>query len=179
MFGTVAANVWDIAPGVGFVVLAMAIGGVVAMVWLWLSTSPSHVEPTAPSMELGGDETPAVVDLLTGGFDVDDDAVPATVIDLAARRYLDIDEIGGKIMLRPRRESAPARDELTAYERRVLTHVEQNAVGGTAPAEVLTTGPEGVSQRWFTGFAREVNKHGQALGLCRRRFDVKHLAIAW
>ena len=176
--GLFAASAWDIAPAVGFVVLACAVGGVLAMGWLWRSTAPSRVEPAAPSMDLG-DETPALVDLLTGGFDVDDDAVPATVVDLAARKYLDIDEVGGEVLLRPRRDSAPDRDELTAYERRVLAHVEQHAVDGVAPAAVLTTGPEGVSERWFRSFTREVNKHGQSLGLCRRRFDFKHLAMAW
>lgn len=174
----VAATTWDIAPAVGFAVLAFAVGGVVAMGWLWRATAPSRIDPATPSMDLG-DETPALVDLLTGGFDVDDDAVPATVVDLAARKYLDIDELGGDVILRPRRESAPSRDLLTDYEHRVLTHVEQHTVNGVAPAAVLTTGPEGVSQRWFKSFTREVNKHGQSLGLCRRRFDFEHLAIAW
>ncbi|MFP5488463.1 MAG: DUF2207 family protein, partial [Acidimicrobiia bacterium] len=174
----IAADVWDIAPAVGFVALACAVGGLLAMGWLWRSTAPTGIEPAAPSMDLR-DETPALVDLLTGGFDVDDDAVPATVVDLAARGSLDIDELGGEVTLRPRRESAPGRDELTAYERRVLGHVEQHTVNGVAPAKVLTTGPDGVSERWFKSFTREVNRHGQSLGLCRRRFDMKHLAIAW
>jgi hypothetical protein len=175
---SVAADVWDIAPAVGSVTLACGVGGVLAMGWLWRSTAPSPIEPAAPTMDLR-DETPALVDLLTGGFDVDDDAVPATVVDLAARRYLDIDELGGEVTLRPRRESAPSQETLTPYERRVLAHVEQHTVNGVAPAKVLTTGPEGVSERWFRSFTREVNRHGQSLGLCRRRFDLKHLAIAW
>ncbi|MAT05041.1 MAG: hypothetical protein CL424_08360 [Acidimicrobiaceae bacterium] len=175
---TIAANVWDIQPGVGFVALAMAVAGVAAMGLLWRSTAPQRVEPGPPSMDLG-DETPALVDLLTGGFDVDDDAVPATVIDLAARRYIDIDELGGKVTLRVRRASAPARDELTPYEQRVLTHIEQHTIGDTTPADVLTIGPEGVSERWFKSFTREVNQHGQSLGLCHRRFDFEHLAMAW
>lgn len=174
----VAAEVWDIRPVAGFVALGLAVGGIVAMLVLWQSTAPKRVEPGPPSIDLG-DETPALVDLLTGGFAVDDDAVPATVIDLAARRFIDIDELGGDVSLRVRGASAPSRDGLTAYERRVLTHIEQHAIGDRTPAEVLTIGPEGVSERWFKGFTREVNKHGRALGLCHRRFDVKHLAMAW
>ena len=177
-WATVAADVWDISPAVGFATLGCGVGGVLAMGWLWRSAAPSDIEPSLPTMDLR-DETPALVDLLTGGFDVDDDAVPATVVDLATRRYLDIDELGGEVTLRPRRESAPSREELTPYERRVLTHVEQHALDGVTPAMVLTTGPEGVSERWFKSFTREVNQHGQSLGLCRRRFDIKHLAIAW
>ena len=174
----VAADVWDIRPVAGFVALGLAVGGIAAMLALWQSTAPKRVEPGPPNIELG-DETPALVDLLTGGFDVDDDAVPATVVDLAARRFIDIDELGGEVTLRVRTASAPSRDELTAYERRVLSHVEQRATGGRAPAAVMTIGPEGVSERWFRSFTREVNKHGQSLGLCHRRFDFKHLALAW
>ena len=174
----VAADVWDIQPVVGFVALGLAVGGIVAMLALWQSTAPKRVRPGPPNMDLG-DETPALVDLLTGGFDVDDDAVPATVVDLAARRYIDIDELGGEVTLRVRRATAPSRDDLTAYERRVLTHIEQKATGDRTPAAVMTIGPEGVSERWFKSFTREVNKHGQSLGLCHRRFDFKHLAMAW
>ena len=173
-----AADVWDIQPVVGLVALGLAVGGIVAMVALWQSTAPKRVRPGRPSMDLG-DETPALVDLLTGGFDVDDDAVPATVVDLAARRYIEIDELGGEVTLRIRGASAPSRDDLTAYEQRVLNHIEQHAIGDRTPAAVLTIGPEGVSERWFTSFTREVNKHGQSLGLCHRRFDFKHLAMAW
>ncbi len=125
------------------------------------------------------DETPALVDLLTGGFNVDDDAVPATVVDLAARRHLGIDETGGKVIIRTRPHGSPSGDQLTTYEHRVLTHLERHAVDGVVLAAVLTIGPEGVSERWFKSFAREVNRHGQSLGLCRRRFDFRHLAIAW
>lgn len=176
--GVLAANVWDISPSVGIVVLAVAVAGVLAMGWLWRSTAASRVEPADATMELG-DETPALVDLLTGGFSVDDDAVPATVIDLAARGHLAVDEVGGETLLRPRTATAQGRDELTAYERRVLAHVEQHTVDGVAPAAVLTTGPEGVSERWFTSFVREVNRHGRSLGLCRRRFGLGHLVVAW
>lgn len=173
-----AADVWDIRPVAGVAALGMAVGGIVAMIALWRSTAPGRVRPGPPTIDLG-DETPALVDLLTGGFDVDDDAVPATVIDLAARGFVEIDELGGDVTLRIKTASAPPRDELTPYERRVLTHLEQHAVGDRIPAAVLTIGPDGVSERWVTGFTREVNRHGQALGLCRRRFDLKHLAVAW
>jgi hypothetical protein len=71
------------APGVGFVALAVAVAALVAVGWPWRSTAPTRVNPGPATMELR-DETPALVDLLTGGFRVEDDAVPAAVVDLAA-----------------------------------------------------------------------------------------------
>ncbi len=175
---TLAVAAWDVAPVLGVVVLAIALAGLVAMGWLWRSTAPTRVEPGPATMDLR-EERPALVDLLTGGFRVEDDAVPGTVVDLAARRFLDIDEVGGRVTIRPRRHGSHTADELVAFEQRVLDHVERHAVDGVVPAEVITIGPRGVSERWFTGFVREVNRHGQSLGLCRRRIDAKHLAIAW
>ena len=175
---TLAAGAWDVNPAVGLLVLAFAVGGLLAIGWLWRSTAPTRISPGPATMELR-DEHPALVDLLTGGFQVEDDAVPATLVDLAARRHVEIDELGGKVTIRSRRHGSHTDDELTAYEQRVLTHLEQHAVGGVVPAEVITLGPEGVSERWFKSFVREVNRHGQSLGLCRRRFDAKHLAFAW
>ena len=39
--------------------------------------------------------------------------------------------------------------------------------------------PEGVSERWFKGFVREVTKHGRALGLCTKRWGLRHVAVVW
>lgn len=171
-----ATSAWDVSFGVGLFTLAAAVAGVFVMGWLWRSRAPRSVRADAAAMDLR-DETPAVVDLLTGGFDVDDDAVAATVIDLAARRLIEIDETGGRVRIRVRSTGDDA--ELEPYEQRVLRHIRQHAIDGVVPAEVLTLGPEGVSERWFRGFVREVNRHGQQLGLCRRRYDFRHIVGAW
>ena len=176
--GVLAASTWDVSPAVGVAALAVALAGFAAMGVLWRSTAPSRVEPGPATLDLR-DERPAVVDLLTGGFQVEDDAVPATVVDLAARRHLDIDEFGGRVTLRLRRHGSSQSDELTPFEQRVITHIRQHEVGGVVPAEVLTIGPEGTSVRWFRSFTREVNRHAQSLGLCRRRFDLTHIVAAW
>ncbi len=173
-----ATSAWDVATAAGLFALAAAVAGLVAMGWLWRSTAPRKVDAGPATMDLR-DETPALVDLLTGGFQVEDDAVPATVIDLADRKHIEIDELGGKVTLRLRRHGSHAGEELTPYEQRIMSHLERQAVDGIVPAEVVTIGPEGVSERWFRSFVREVNRHGQQLGLCQRRFDLKHLVIAW
>ena len=167
------------SPEPNAIVLSLAVLCVLAaaavLAVLWATTDPPRPEPSTPTMDLG-DETPALVDLLTGDFEVDDDAVPATAVDLAARGWLAIEEVtGGNVILRTR----AGKGELTLYEQRVLDHVSTKATDGVAPAEALTLGPRGVSERWWKGFVREVNRHGRDLGLCRRRWDFIHLAVIW
>jgi hypothetical protein len=57
------------------------------------ATRPRNVDPAPATMELGG-EPPAVVDLLTNEWRVTPDAIPATLLDLAARDYVDLDQYG-------------------------------------------------------------------------------------
>lgn len=160
---------------VALVVGLVAVGvPAAAIAYVWLTTRPPTPSVGPSSIDLGP-EPPAIVDLLTGGFAVEGDAVPATAVDLAARRWLDIEETGGDVRIRLR----TGRDELTTYEQRVLRHIESKASDGVAPAAVLTLGPEGASERWWKGFVREVNRHGRDLGLCRRRYHVRHIVTMW
>jgi hypothetical protein len=168
-------NVVDAQTFTATIALVIAVVAAVGIVRVWQSTRPKRVTAGEPTMDLG-DESPAVVDLLTGGFEVEDDAVPATAIDLATRGWYDIEETGGKVLLRLR---SPPDDSLTAYESRVVRHVERHAADGVAPAAVMSLGPEGVSERWFRGFVREVTKDARKQGLCLRRYDLQHLAISW
>jgi hypothetical protein len=161
----------------GLIAVAAAVLAVIGQLSLRRSTAPTRIEATGATMELR-DETPALVDLLTGGFEVDDDAVPATVVDLAQRGWFTIEDLGGRVAIRTRRRR-PVDDATTAYEERVLRQIERHAIEGVVPTEVLTIGPEGVSERWFKGFVREVTKHGRSLGLCRRRWNLRHIVIAW
>jgi hypothetical protein len=168
-------QVVDAQPFSATVALVIAVVASVGILRVWQSTRPKRIEPAAPTMDLR-EETPALVDLLTGGFEVEDDAVPATAIDLATRGWYDIEEVGGRVLLRLR--SHPD-ESLTAYESRVVRHVERHATQGVAPAEVMTLGPDGVSDRWYKGFVREVTKDGRKRGLCLRRYDLQHLALSW
>jgi hypothetical protein len=116
----------------------------------------------AKTLELGA-EPPAVVNFLTHGFRVTDDAVPATLIDLAARNVVDIEQRGpGIFYVRLRDADVEA---LTSYERRVLDHLRASAHDGVVPAEALTTGPQHASARWMRGFVSGVVSDAQARGL--------------
>lgn len=173
-FGTGALQ---IATPVGVAVLISALAGAVLALWLRTTTRPSRVRSDDPTMDLRS-ETPAVVGLLTNGFRVDDATMPATVVDLAARGWFTIDDIGGGRIVLHLRSRTPD-EALTAYEERVLRHIRTHATDGVVPAPALTLGPEGVSERWFRGFARDVTAHGRELGLCRRRWDLWHVVLVW
>jgi hypothetical protein len=120
------------------------------------------------TLELG-EEPPAVVDLLTNDWRVTADAIPATLLDLAARDYLDLEQYGpGRTVCRVRRTSG---EGLEAYERMVLDHVAGLAVDGVVPAEALTTGPQDQSSRWWRAFQRGVVRDARERGLARDRWS--------
>lgn len=111
------------------------------------------------ALELVGDEPPAVVAMLTDGWEVGRETVPATLLDLAARKILAIDPVGLDrfvVRLRPAGATPP---DLADYERQVLDHVRGLAAGdGTVPCEALTTGPETDSVGWFATFENAVGR---------------------
>src|SRR5262245_13795547 len=167
----------DARPAASIVALVLAVLASIALVAVLRSRRLSPIEPAAPSIELRP-ETPAVVDLLTGRFEVDDDSVPATVVHLAARRWFSIEDYGEDTIIRTR-TSRPPNDSLLPYERRVLDHIEHHAIDTVVPTRVLTIGPEGVSDRWFRGYATDVTNHAQRLGLCVDRWTWANRALAW
>jgi len=116
------------------------------------------------TLELGS-EPPAVANFLVNDFRVTDDAVPATLIDLAARNVVDVEQRGhGVFYIR----LGPTLDvPLNTYERRVLAHLRARASDGVVPAEALTTGPGQESTRWKRRFANEVVSDAQRRGLSR------------
>jgi hypothetical protein len=155
---------------------------VITVTALWVLLLHVRTKPRRPSvgavtMELGP-EPPAVVDLLTDDFTVTARAVPATLVDLAARRWLTIEQVGGdSVVLR-----VPARDRgepLAPYERRVLDHVRGLSIDGVVPAAAMTTGPETASRRWWRLFRREVIADAQARGLSRDRWTRTTLVPVW
>ena len=148
----------------------------VAAVILWFvvllgvafATRARGVDPGPAAMDLG-EEPPAVVDLLTSDWRVTPDAVPATLLDLAARDYVDLEQHGpGRTVCRLRRTSA---EGLEAYERMVLDHVAGLAVDGVVPAEALTTGPQDQSTRWWRAFRQAVVADARERGLARDRWS--------
>jgi hypothetical protein len=154
-------------------VLAVAVLAAAAM-WLLAVAVVSLLRrppepPVGPRTLDLGPEPPAVANFLVSDFRVTSEAVPATLLDLAARRVLEIEERGPGVFY-VRLRTAPAKS-LAPYERRVLDHLERRASDGVVPADALTTGPSEQSARWRRAFTTEVVADAKALGLSRDRLD--------
>lgn len=152
----------------------LAAGLIALAVWLLLyamavaATEPKDVEPGPASLALGGDESPALVGMLTGSWKVSHEALPATLLDLAARKFLDIQELGSDRVICHVRQRDPA--GLLPHERRVLDHLQSLEVDGIVPAEALTTGPD--HGKWWSAFRREVIADAKGRGLSRNRWSL-------
>ncbi|MGI9021798.1 MAG: DUF2207 family protein [Acidimicrobiales bacterium] len=141
-----------------------------------VATRPRHVDPGPATLDLGGPEPAAVVNLITNDWRLGHEAVPATLLDLAARRIVAIDQVGEQTLISVRPKSGRARDSaqgaaLEPYERMVLDHVVHQAVDGVVPAEALTTGPEDEAKGWWRKFRRSVERDARGRGLSRRRWS--------
>ncbi|HEX8803735.1 MAG TPA: hypothetical protein VF743_06065, partial [Acidimicrobiales bacterium] len=160
------------------------VAGAAAALWLVLlgaaaAVSQSRrVRAAAETLELGGPEPPAVVNLVTNDWQLGREAVPATLLDLAARGRLAVEQTGDRTTIRVREvrpgSRRPTDDRLTGYERMVLDHVRSLARGtadGTVPAEALTTGPDADSAGWWSRFTRAVVGDARDRGLSRPRWS--------
>ena len=116
-----------------------------------------------------GPEPPAIVDLLTDRFEVTPQAAVATLLDLAARRWIDIDEpVADEVIVRLR--TRPGQGELASFEKRVLQRVQDVARSGPAPAAALVKGTKEGAKAWHRSFRNEVIQEAKATGLCRPRW---------
>jgi Predicted membrane protein (DUF2207) len=154
--------------------LVAAAGLVSALLWLALVAfvyafrSPPRPDPGPGTLELGP-EPPALANFLVNDFRVTDEALPATVLDLAARRLIEIEQRGpGEFYVRMRPTGRP---ELQPYEERALRHLGRLASAGVVPARALTTGPEAESKPWREAFRGEVVADAQGRGLSQDALD--------
>ena len=125
--------------------------------------TPRRPPPGPETTELGA-ESPALANLLVNRFTVTPDAVPATLVDLAARGVVEIEDRGiGNYYCRV--EDRP--EGLEPYEQMLVDHLHAVAVDGVVPAEALTTGPQDASRAWWGAFRNGVVAHARAAGLSR------------
>ncbi|MGH9184368.1 MAG: DUF2207 family protein [Acidimicrobiales bacterium] len=141
-----------------------------------VAVAPRHPHPPPPpdpgpaGLELGGDEPPAVVNLLANGWKLRPEALPATLVDLAARGLLAFEPAGGERFVVRLLGAGDGSVVLATYERQVLNHVHGLASNGLVPCEALTTGPENESKSWRRSFERAVISDARARGLSQPRW---------
>ena len=150
--------------------LATGAAWLVAAGVVYLVRRPPEPAVGPRTLDLGS-EPPAVANFLVNDWRVTSEAVPATLLDLAARNVVEVEQRGPGVFY-VRLRSAPS-GALTAYDRRVLEHLDRHASDGVVPAEALTTGPAEESKRWKSAFATEVVADAKARGLSRDALDGK------
>ncbi len=167
----------DTAPNLGLALAAVVLATVTALVTLAYGWQTRPREPNrGPSTDDLGPEPTAIVNFLTEDFAVTPAAVPATMLDLAVRSWLTVEDVGaGNVLIRLGRHRSD--DVLSPYEQRVLEHLASLAVGGVVPAAAMTTGTDDASTRWWRAFRREVIADAHRRGLSRDRFPGSALAV--
>jgi hypothetical protein len=159
-------------------VALLSLAGILLLGWyavlgaLALIRWPKTPEAGPPTNDLRP-ESPALANLLTNGWLLNEDAMPATLLDLAARGFVKIEDRGdGRMECRvpPR---GPETTSLNPYERRILDHVEKLASEGVVPAAALTTGPGDESTKWWRAFRKEVGDDAKSRGLAGEFWPLK------
>jgi hypothetical protein len=145
---------------------AVAAAALVTVLVISRTNRPRRPRAGIPTIDLGP-ESPATVNLLTNGFNPGREAMAATVLDLAVRRWVEVDWIGGQTLLRPR---SRGKGELAAHDRLVMDHLGRLARNGVVPGHALTTGGASRSNRWWRRFAKAVIRDARDRGLCRPRW---------
>ena len=154
--------------------LAAALG-VSIVAWLALVaafallTRPRDLEPVGTGTLDLGPEPPAVAGFLANGWNLGHEAVPATLLDLAARRVVTVEQVGFEQYVCRLGKAVPS--GLRPYEDQVLDHLRGLAVDGDVPCEALTTGPDDESARWWKRFRGAVLDDARARGLSRARWS--------
>jgi hypothetical protein len=153
----------------------------VAVLWLlvaaaiWLLRRPPGVDGAPATMDLGS-EPPAIAALLCDGYDVRSETAPTTLLDLAAREVIRLEELrpGETVCMVPA-GSGPV--GLLPFEDHVLDALRSKAVDGVVPATALTTGTEDASTRWHRRLAQLVVADAQARGLTVDRWPKALIAL--
>jgi hypothetical protein len=171
-----AAEWTPTAVTLGVVALVTLAGYFVVFAVLAVLTRPRRPDPAPASMDIPGDEPPAVAGFLSNTWKVPRSAVPATLIDLAARGIVDIEQVRPEEFNVRLRDRSPA--QLTSYEARVYDHVRGLADDrGVVPCRALTTGPEQQSKNWWKSFRAEVVGDAKQRGLSRNRWKGSQLVL--
>src|SRR5262249_133528 len=139
-----------------------------ATVGLWRSR-PRLPEPDrAVPAGSPGDEPPAVVNLMVNRWRADEDAIDSTLLDLAARGFLELRQPGEETAVRVRRGDGR---RLTPEEEEILERVYGLTVKGEASLRSLAFRSWPEARRWQTAFYRAVVEEARNRGLCRPRLS--------
>ncbi len=165
-----------------FVALELAAVVVVGAVWFLLLaavlawTRPADVDALPANADFPDDVPPAVVSLLAGRWKLNEDAAESTLIDLAARKWIEFRQPGNDpthttVHVLPAPTGRVNQPALTPYDEQVLKHVRDQAVDDVVPVTALTFRDLGEANRWTSQLHGSVIADARARGLTQRRFS--------
>lgn len=137
--------------------------------------SPSGDERPRPARN-GWMEPPAVVALLTNGYEVPPTAVTATALDLASRGWVQIADAGNEVVVFTR-GSGDQGDVLRPFEQQVLNHLTAQTFDGVTSAATLESAQSRLSRRWWRRYRLGVVATAREFGLTRGRYGPEQLAL--
>jgi Predicted membrane protein (DUF2207) len=147
---------------------AFAIGFAVYFAIRWAASFPDLPAPGPETSDLGT-EAPAIANLLVNRCHTTSAAPAATLIDLAARGFLELFEVSPERFVVRVRTVSDA-EGLTEYEGQVLALVRRKATGGSAPLEAIEL-DESDADEWRARFGKEVVADARRRGLVRGRWS--------
>ncbi len=157
---------------------------VAALGWAlhWFAERSTRIGPIEPhhdqrpeSLEGGVVESPALIGLLTNGYDVPQTAITGTVLDLAARGWVRFSSLDGELIVITK-TSASAGDSLRPHEQQVLNHIASRAFNDYISAGTLAASRQRLDRTWQRRFSRAVVATSHAYGLSRRRYTALQVA---
>jgi Predicted membrane protein (DUF2207) len=150
------------------VISAGLAGAWLLMLWVMAAATrqpPVHAGPATGDL---GPEPPAVAGMLAHDGRVGGEAAAATLLDLAARHVIDLEEVGPQLSLcRIRQRDGQG---LAPYERRILSFLEALAVSDVVPAQALAKA--GRPAGWWRRLRAEVVADARDRGLSRPRWSL-------
>jgi predicted membrane protein DUF2207 len=155
------AGVFGISAAVALALWCLLLAGLA--VW----TRPDLPPAAAETMDLGG-EPPAVAAFLTGRWEVPSSALSGTLVALAARGAVAIEQVAPDEFVVRLRGEPPG--DLTAYERLVYGRVRDVAVNGSAPCDALALGDDSAATKFANDFGKGVVADARRRGLSRSRW---------
>ncbi|MFI5906126.1 DUF2207 family protein [Dactylosporangium sp. NPDC051541] len=150
--------------------VTLAVWVLLTAVALWRSR-PRLPEPGAPLSTPPGEEPPAVVSLMINKWRPDEDAIDSTLLDLAARGFLELRQPGEEPQETTVRLRKGDGRSLTSYEQQVLDRVSQLSVNGEASLTSLAFRSWTEARRWRGAFYRAVIEEARTRGLSQRRLS--------
>ncbi|HEY2795094.1 MAG TPA: hypothetical protein VGJ28_22225 [Micromonosporaceae bacterium] len=133
-----------------------------------LATRPDTPD-AAPATEDLGPEPPAIVSLLVNHWEITEDAAESTLLDLAARRILEIRQPGNDPVQSTIHIVVSAPTGLRPYEQRVFDRVSALASGGVLPLTALTFRDTAQAASWSKRLAADVVAEARTHNLSQRR----------